>query len=230
MPALLILLVLAVDAPEKPPPTQSTAIMDVTDRPPNIIERNGVRWAERQSRRAQAPDCGSPKQACQTDLVDVSNYSRSTLRCHAKIHYAQPNDSAIGDSERTVIVPVNKTWTVVRADAPLAMTLASYEVDCIPEPALTPLGNPPECKLKITRPVDPDAYFPKESQDALHEGPVFVEFTLASESATPSGIKVIQTSTYPELDSAAVRMFADVPMTTNCAGKRFRTMVSFRIW
>ena len=228
-PMILMLLAADADTPSRNVPAgQATAIMDVTDRPPDMVERNGVRWGERLTSYEDA-DCGTPKTKCHMHEIEVTNYSRSTLRCRGKIHYPQPNDNGIRDADRTVIVPVNKSWRLVSANVPLWMLATSREVDCKPEPELAPLDNPPECKLKITRPVDINDYFPKESQDAMHEGPVFVEFTLALESGVPTDITMIQTSTYPELDAAALRMFGQVEMSTNCPGKRYRTMALFRL-
>ena len=165
MSAMLIML-LAADTSAPPasvPLSQATAIMDVTDRPPEMVERNGVRWGERLSVLPGASDCGLPKTKCHTHLVEVTNYSASTLRCHGKIHYPQPNTNGIKDVDRTVIVPRSKAWNVVRVEAPAGMLPTSYEVDCTPEPELAAARHTPqECTLKVIRSA--------RSGRVLHEG------------------------------------------------------------
>ena len=230
MSAMLFLVLLAADAPGKSAPAHATAIMEVTDHPYKLVERNGVMWTEALFKApGDSFECGSPGVPCLTEFLKVENRSSTTLRCRGKIHYPQPNANEIKDVERTVIVPRNRAWNVVRAEAPADMLPTSYEVDCTPEPALPVLDTPSECKSKVIRPADPAAYYTQDAQDALHEGPVFLEFTLAASPGTPSDIEVIQTSAYPDLDAAAVRMFGEIRMTTNCPGKRFRTVTSFKL-
>lgn len=234
MSTLLIFMLLAGEAPEaqarEPSVEQPTAIMDVTDDPGRAQERNGVRWQEW----VRGPGvkwfkCGARGVACDEFSLVVRNRSSSTLRCRGAIRYPQPNPDGMTDTERTIIVPVGKTWTVVRADAPIDAKDVVREADCTAEPPLPPSSKPAECKSTITHSVDLANYYTKAAQDAQQEGPVFLEFTLGASPANPTDIKVLQTSLYPEIDAAAVRMFGDIQMTTNCVGQRFRSMAVFRL-
>jgi TonB family protein len=230
MPPLLIFLVLAADTatPSGAPHDQAARIVDVTDQPPLLVERNGVRWGERMSS-FEDEDCGKPKVKCRLHEIDVSNYSDSFLRCHGTIQFSQPNRGHIPDADRTLIVPANKSWRLVSAKVPREMNPKSHEVECTPEPQLPPLDLPAECKLKVTGAMDMAEYFPAAAIHADHEGPVYVEFMLAAAEGTPTDIQVIQSSTYPELDAAAVRMFGAMAMTTNCPGKHYRLLTMFKI-
>src|SRR5688572_19729691 len=120
METIMVLLLLAADAPVKPAPADSTtAIMDVTDFPYRLVQRNGVMWTESLFKDpSDYFECGSPVARCLTDLLKVENRSGATLRCHGKIHYPQPNANGIRDIERTVIVPRTRAWNVVRSEAP----------------------------------------------------------------------------------------------------------------
>ena len=174
-------------------------------------------------------NCGTPQTGCVHDKLVVRNESRATLRCHGKISYPQPNANGIPDAERNMIIPAAQSLPVVRSQSPYDMGMYLHTLDCRPEPALPPLNKPAECSFKTPRDFDVNKYYPQAAKDALREGPVFLEFTLAAASGFPSRVKVIQTSRHPDLDAAAMRMFGEIEMTTNCPGKRFRTGITFRI-
>lgn len=92
------------------------------------------------------------------------------------------------------------------------------------------LNVPAECKLTIHKGANPDDFYPQASRDAQDEGPVYLEFSLAESPGAPQEIAVVQTSTYPDLDTAAIRTASETRYTTNCLGQHFRIMVSFKIY
>ena len=234
----LLVMVLANEAaPAAPPPppreklpTSSNVIMDVTDDPGRVVERNGVRWREWVFMRpADEPTCGTTKSTCRSREVAIYNESRAVLRCRAAIHYAQPNEHGIPDAARRIVVPSGKGWAIVRSEEPVGLQAERYETDCTAEPPLAPLDKPAHCTLKVLASADPDSFYPESSKQAMEEGPVFLEFSLAASPGHPKDIAVIQTSTYPELDAAAARTAAASKYETNCPGQRFRIMVSFKV-
>lgn len=232
MSVLLISLWLAGAEPQGPFLTRevgNSAIQDVTNNPDRVSERDGARWSQWIFHQGGPNQCGTPAAHCVVDSLTVRNDSDRTLRCHGKIRYPQPNDHGIPDIERRLVILPGRVAGVVLGASPKEMKIAAFEADCTPEPPLPPLGNPPECRSKVIQAPDPNTFYPEASRTSLQEGPVIVEFTLSASPSSPTDIEVVQSSSYPDLDAAAIRMFGEVQMTTSCVGKRYRTMTSFKL-
>ncbi|HEV7605883.1 MAG TPA: energy transducer TonB [Steroidobacteraceae bacterium] len=233
----LLLLRLAGDPPAPataPQPALKTSgiIEEVTDDPGRVFERNGARWREWQfTSGGQTIPCGPRKVACGEKHIVIANESKAILRCHGVIRYTWPNAYGIPNASRAIIVPAGQSWKIVGSTSPLDFPPTSMESDCSAEPPLPsrPDTVRPECKVRDMKIANPDNFFPQESRDAMHEGPVFVEFSLADTPGPPQEPSVIQTSTYPELDEAALQVMAASSGTTNCPGYHFRVIVKFKI-
>jgi len=141
----------------------------------------------------------------------------------------QPNKRGIPDAERSYIVLQGEMVPVVRSWAPNDVEMYSYFVDCQPEPAPPALDRPEQCMVRVDKAVEPSNYFPEASRAARHEGPVILEFTARESPAAPVQVRVVGPGLYPELDEVAVRMAADMQVSTNCPGERFRMAANFTL-
>jgi len=93
-----------------------------------------------------------------------------------------------------------------------------------PEKAPSAASPGPECKLSPKKMANPDAYRPSAES---HSGRVVVEFTIPQSGAKPVDLVVAESSSYPALDAAALRVIEDSRFKTTCPDMRTKVAVKF---
>lgn len=228
-----------------PPPSEhtTTAIMDVTD---GFNGQNGeARWklmpfgdqsavcglvgADREielgklasSRpRANADDCVATS-------ARVRNISKSPIYCRATFALPQPDDSGRTEIRGERLILPNATNIVATVYAESERKVPMPVTDC--EVRDTPAPPPPACDTKFLRAPDPDAYYPPDSKAREEQGDVTLDFRIDPAAKKLRDIRVAQSSQYPALDLAALKVGKGMVATTNCPDVRRQVKVKFRV-
>ena len=96
-------------------------------------------------------------------------------------------------------------------------------------PAHAPASPAPAsaCDLRPVRLANPDDFYPAAERAAGHKGRVIVEFTIPESGAKPVDLRVAESSSYPELDAAALRVIEKSRFKTTCPGTSTKLAVKF---
>jgi TonB family protein len=209
------------------------AASDETTRylPGRSYEDEGIRWSDRFSRFGPSTrTCHREGIECYFDALVIRNENNRDIRCAIRVVYPQPNEAGISNVEGFEIIRRGEERRVVqRLNVPADLLPESFESRCSLPPALAPLDNPPDCKLQFVKIPDPSLFYPPGSIRRNEQGPVIVEFTLAEARGKPADIVVVRGSDHEDLDDAAKNLTKEIVATTTCPGRRFRTMIPFRL-
>jgi hypothetical protein len=214
-------------------------IIDVTDKPPGLIERENewVKWTERLQPLQQASKCGTPEASCTVIRLIVWNPGETFLKCGGTIKFNQPNPRAVGDaSSDNVLVPPKSEAIVALAMSPGGLPF-TRDSQCIP--AETPAPPPPsasppstaivDCRYSFTKPPDILAFYPPAALTDERQGRVYMQFTLAEAEGAPTDIVMYQSSSHADIDVAGPKVLASARFKTNCPGHRFRAAIKFAV-
>jgi TonB family protein len=109
-----------------------------------------------------------------------------------------------------------------------SQVLAADETKNLPprdQPA--PPQSGPACRVSPVNLKSPNDYYPATERGAGHAGRVIVEFAVMKSRGKPVDLRVAESSSYPELDAAALRVIAASSFKTTCPGERFKIAVKF---
>jgi TonB family protein len=90
-----------------------------------------------------------------------------------------------------------------------------------------PPSSASQCRVNPVKLRSPDDYYPAAERSAGHSGRVVVEFAILKSPGKPVDLRVAESSSYPQLDAAGVRVMAASSFKTNCPGERFKIAVKF---
>ena len=107
----------------------------------------------------------------------------------------------------------------------LLLLAAGSQVIAADPPASPKPGE--ACRVSPVSLRNPDDYYPAGERSAGHAGRVVVEFAVPSSRGKPVDLRVAESSSYPALDAAGLRVMADSSFKTNCPGERFKIAVKF---
>jgi TonB family protein len=161
--------------------------------------------------------------------VEVENASGWTLECDTTLDLDGVDADGQSQLRRRGVVLPHQKRAMLQALLPPATTVKSVNAQCAARALLPPVETPAECRVQIVRTVNLRDYYPAASQRLIEEGPVALQYTLASAEASPTDIRVVGSSLSERLDAAAVRALGDMGMTTSCPGRQFRLQVVFKL-
>lgn len=221
----------------------TTAIMDVTD---GFARQNGeARWKLMQFR-GQSAVCGLTGEDRQIELgklagkqprVDaddcvavsakIHNLSPAPIFCRATFSLPRPDDSGRTDIRGERLILPNATDIVATVYAAGSSNPPMPITDC--DIRDTPVPPPPSCDAKFLRFPNPDLYYTPDSQAREEQGDVVLDFRIDPVAQKLRDIRIAQSSQYPALDLAALKVGKEVLATTKCPDVRRQAKVKFRI-
>jgi len=173
-------------------------------------------------RRREADNCDMYK-------LIVENASEQALECSVHMNYLKPNVEGDRHVEgRAALIP-GETRIVLRNPAQLDNVPAEFGAECKPRPSVPKRTSENECNFRITKSVMIGDYYPEDSLNLRHEGPVLVEFTLNKGAGKPSNLAVAFSSLYEDLDEAALKAVGDMEMSAACGPQRHRLAIRWEL-
>ncbi len=108
--------------------------------------------------------------------------------------------------------------------APRAVSTKCFEIPESP----SPYKDRADCRGTFDAP-SPQRFYPADSRDRLEEGGVVIEYGVIKGSRQPQDIRVVTSSGFAALDTAALRMAYESQASHRCTNIRYRARIVFRL-
>jgi len=168
------------------------------------------------------------KEGCVRNTLRIHNESAVTLQCRVTLEL--PADDELGHAryESDVVVFAGKIGEAVRSHGPIALVPTSFSSTCVAVPATPPPFEEvaEECKGSVTRP-SLDDFYPPASVRREEQGDVWLEYAVEDGNKRLLDVRVVASSGYEEIDSAALKAARRISTTGQCPGRRYRIKVGF---
>ena len=169
---------------------------------------------------------------CVHNAVRIHNESSLALQCHVLLEMPAPDDYGKSRYEADVVVFAGRVAdadNVFRSFGPVALVPNRFTSDCIAIPAaIEPLEVPEECRGKVLTPGISD-FYPPASVRRDEQGKVVLEYGVEEGSKTLLDVRVVSSSGFEGLDSAALRAAKFVRTFGQCPGRRYRITIAFTL-
>jgi TonB family protein len=175
-------------------------------------------------------DAGAhPDGVCVRYRLFVRNDSKAAIQCKATVELSSPDHSGQTRLEEDHVIFPNTEEAVLHSQTDVNVKPKNYSTECVavPQGALPPLGTPPECKPTLSGP-SPDDFYPPGSRRREEQGGVALEFSVTAD-AIPTDVRVVGSSGFADLDTAALKYAKHLRAQGPCVGVRSRVKVRFVI-
>jgi TonB family protein len=255
--ALIACVALAQGAETSPAPT--TAIQDVTPQPPvgprPIEDRRlpgkqqvsgDAKWTTELGRQVYALCPGDAiiealergadlneasagmTGECARSTLFVRNDSAQPIQCKARLVYSRPDHAGQTILEEDRVIFAGTEDSVLLSYANASNAPRSFSASCFAVSATaTKFTLRPECRAAMKGP-SPDDFYPPAAKKRNEQGGVVLDYELTATSI-PADVRVVQSSGFAELDSAALKYAKQLSSTSKCVGERTRFKVLFKI-
>jgi len=154
--------------------------------------------------------------------VEITNWTPVTLSCKATLNINTEYPERASPGEQTVTLNPGDSILMAPASAREDAATASPAVEC--RRALT-LPSPPRVPEKCTVNWSPNNF--QYSLGSWTFGRALIEFTAPATHGPPADMFVTYADD-PRIGDAALSLFKQLIVRTNCAGQRFRVRIEYR--
>ena len=194
-------------------------------------EADSARWTERVVQNASVT-CGTPVATCSEYALVIENQGGNDLICSGAIRWPQPDAHSIDDGAASgIVVKRNSRHVIVLRAAPDAAGM-TYESSCISAQMTPPIPAPQadrKCKYRFKQYPRIDQYYPDAARVEDRQGVVYLEFSIPESPGAAADIVVFESSTYADLDAAAIQALGAATFKTNCTDVRYRAGLKFSL-
>lgn len=171
----------------------------------------------------------------QTDVSGYACYflrlrSEATQRIQCNLRFELPGTNPkkpVVVEEDVVLDPQSERYALETL-AP-ASTTPRPASRCFAIPETASVYKPrPECRGEMNVPP-PSRYYPAGSKRREEEGDVVLDYTVVKKSTLPMDVRVVKSSGFADLDTAALKIAGNSAMKHLCPNQRYRLKISFKL-
>jgi len=197
--------------------------------PGGMREFGEVKWSYHLHRAATLVCPKSPAGDCVRNALDVRNESTIPIQCHAVLEQPRKDDNGRKHAENDVVIFAGNRVKLSMSYGPVALVPSMFNVSCEAIPAtIEPYSMTPEC-FGLAYAPPPEDFYPDGAKRRGEEGDVVFEYSVKKRSELLHDVRVVVSSGFQDLDTAALALSKSVSVRKQCPGKRYRMKVRFVI-
>ena len=165
---------------------------------------------------------------CGNFWVRVSNQSDDVLQCRVTLGLSGDKGAGNWVGDRDLVVEPGRDNSTYAVKGPDSLSPVSFSTHCsrVPKQAV-PMDGSTACPVEAA--IDnPDDFYPPGSIRRRESGEAIIEFAVDT-GVWAKDIRLVQTSGFGDLDSAALKVGRALRVNAQCAGQRVRRSVLFDI-
>jgi TonB family protein len=163
-------------------------------------------------------------------LLRLRNESAQTIQCNVHLDLPGANPKKPLPLDEGVVLAPSSESIALETFAPVTAAPRVPASTCFAVPATLPPYRSPDKKCRGAVNVPPPSYYyPPSSKARNEEGDVVLEYSVAKGSNKWSDVRVVASSGFVYLDSAALRLARDSTAEHKCPKERYRLKIAFRL-
>ena len=194
-------------------------------------EVDTLKWRDEVARTsiyACASSTPETKEGCVKNNVRIHNDSTVAVQCHVTLEFPANDENGKSHYEADVVVFAGSAGEAdFWAHGPIAFVPNAFTSDCVGVPvAVSRIEVPEECRGKLTS-VFLDEYYPRASLRREEQGDAWIEYGVEEGNKLLLDVRVIKSSGFQDLDSAAIKAAKSMRTMGQCPGRRYQIKVGF---
>jgi TonB family protein len=162
-------------------------------------------------------------------LLVVRNDTPERIQCQMSAELPLAGRKKPLPIENGIVLDAEATRTAIELFALGKQPPRVAASSCYPIPqALPPFKDRKECKGEFRAP-SPARFYPPLSRRNLEEGAVVIEYGVVKGSTRVKDVRVVGSSGFTGLDTAALKVAYESEATHRCADARYRTRIVFKL-
>ena len=200
-------------------PALSLAGWDDSGGIPGLVRQaDGALWEDRLQVHVETPCAKTGEARCLTYHVQVRNDSDRPIECHL----------TTGATHGDIVVAPNEINQSSGALVPVGAPPPAFSSKCKLIPSTLPPRSADACETEATV-VYPEDFYPPGSRRRLEGGETVLDIQL-SDSSRIRAFRVVRSSGWQGLDTAAIKVAKAMRFAPGCGGKTVRRGVLFEVW
>lgn len=180
-------------------------------------------------RECTANTAGNCKGVRRAGYFDAANTGSEYLRCKLSLDHRDFSLGTKSTAERETLLPPGATKRLLAGSIGEVGGNDDLRVDCKPMPGLAANVTGGKCRVTTIGVPSISDFYPEGSKSRNEQGRVLVYVLLDKKEGQPSLVELKQTSGYPELDVAGVKMGSYMAFKGDCDQGYASVAIAFRL-
>ena len=195
--------------------------------PGGTHEAGDAKWSVELFRAATVLCPKSKPGDCVRNVVRVRNDSGKPMQCSLSLTLPRKDDSGRKRLEQQFVIFAGNEGRSSPVYGPVDLVPTRFEATCAVLPSsMEPLDVPVECRGQLTVPPIAD-FYPPNARRRGEQGDIVLEYGVAPRSKELQDVRVVASSGFAELDTAALVLSRYVATRRQCPGLRYRVKIRF---
>jgi TonB family protein len=159
----------------------------------------------------------------------VRNDSGRRIQCQVRFEQLYGTQKKPASMESGIVLDPDTQDVAMESFAMTSAVPRAVSSKCFEIPAeLPPYKQRPECRGQLNAP-SPARFYPAGSRHRMEEGNVIIEYGVIKGSGQLKDVRVVASSGFAGLDTAALQVAAESQATHKCANVRYRGRIVFKL-